>query len=148
MTVTMTTTLPDPDRQPVFYDGIPAKRLFAWIVDVALIFGVMLILGLLTLTLSLWLWPLFWVATSFLYRSLTIGAGSATLGMRLMNIEMRNARGQRLDGAEAMLHTIGYLVCAGFFLPQVLSIAWIALGPRHQSLPDLLLGSAAINRPR
>ena len=108
----------------------------------------MLILGLLTLTLSLWLWPLFWFATSFLYRSLTIGGGSATLGMRLMNIELRNARGQRLDGGEAMLHTIGYLACAGFFLPQVLSIALIALGPRHQGLPDLLLGSAAINRPR
>ena len=148
MTVTMTSTLPDPDRQPVFYDGVPAKRLFAWLVDVALILGVMLILGIVTLTLTFWLWPLFWVATSFLYRSLTIGTGSATLGMRLMNIELRNARGQRLDGGEALLHTIAYLVCASFFLPQVLSIAMIALGPRHQSLPDILLGTAAINRPR
>jgi len=144
----MTSTLPDPDRQPVFYDGVPAKRLFAWGVDVVLILGVMLILGIVTLTLTFWLWPLFWVATSFLYRSLTIGTGSATLGMRLMNIELRNARGQRLDGGEALLHTIAYLVCASFFLPQVLSIAMIALGPRHQSLPDILLGTAAINRPR
>ncbi|RFU14378.1 RDD family protein [Rhodobacteraceae bacterium W635] len=148
MTVTMTSTLPDPDLQPVFYDGVPAKRLFAWLVDVALILGVMLVLGIVTLTLTFWLWPLFWIATSFLYRSLTIGTGSATLGMRLMNIELRNARGQRFDGGEAVLHTIAYLVCASFLLPQVLSIAMIALGPRHQSLPDLLLGTAAINRPR
>lgn len=148
MTMTMTNALPDPDRQPLFYDGIPAKRLFAWIVDVVLIFGAMLILGIVTLTLAWWLWPLFWVATSFLYRSLTIGTGSATLGMRLMNIELRNERGQRLNGSEAMLHTGAYLVCASFFLPQILSIAMIALGPRNQSLPDMLLGTAAINRPR
>lgn len=148
MTVAMTSALPDPDRQYVFYDGIPAKRLFAWIVDVGLLFVAMLILGIVTLTLVWWLWPLFWVTLSFLYRSLTIGAGSATLGMRLMNIELRNAQGQRLTGSEAMLHTGAYLVCASFFLPQVLSIAMIALGQRHQSLPDTLLGTAAINRPR
>lgn len=148
MTVPMTSALPDPDRQAVFYDGIPAKRLFAWVVDVILIFAAMLVLGLVTLTLAWWLWPLFWVATSFLYRSLSIGIWSGTLGMRLMNIELRNARGERLTGGEAMAHTGAYLISASFFLPQVLSIAMIALGPRHQSLPDVILGSAAINRPR
>lgn len=147
MIYTMTSALPDPDRQAVFYDGIPAKRLFAWVVDVALIFIVMLLLGLLTLTLAWFLWPLFWIATSFLYRSLSIGTGSATLGMRLMNIELRNAQGHRLSGTEAMMHTAGYLICASFFLPQVLSLAMIALGQRHQSLPDTILGTAAINRP-
>ncbi len=148
MSHAMSSTLPDPDRQSVFYDGIPAKRLLAWVVDVVLIFAAMIVVGLLTLTLAWWLWPLFWVAVSFLYRSLTIGTGSATLGMRLMNIELRNALGQRLNGSEAMVHTGLYLVCASFFLPQILSIASIALGQRHQSVPDLLLGTAAINRPR
>ena len=28
------------------------------------------------------------------------------------------------------------------------TIGMIALGPRHQSLPDAILGTAAINRPR
>jgi uncharacterized RDD family membrane protein YckC len=144
----MTSALPDPDRQAIFYDGIPAKRLLAWVVDVLVILVLMLILGLVTLTLAWWLWPLFWIATSFLYRSLTIAGRSATLGMRLMNIELRNAQGQRLSGSEAMMHTGGYLVAASFFLPQVLSIGMIALGPRHQSLPDAILGTAAINRPR
>ena len=148
MTYPMTSSLPDPDRQAIFYDGIPAKRLFAWVVDVALIFIAMLLLGLLTLTLAWFLWPLFWIATSFLYRSISIGSGSATLGMRLMNIELRNASGDRLSGTEAMMHTGAYLVCASFFLPQVLSIGMIVLGERHQSLPDAFLGTAAINRPR
>ena len=64
-----------------------------------------------------------------------------------MNIELRNATGARLTGTEAMLHTGAYLLCASFFLPQALSVAMIALGERHQSLPDLFLGTAAINRP-
>lgn len=148
MTYSMTSTLPDPDRQAIFYDGIPAKRLFAWVVDVGLIFVAMIVLGLVTLSLAWFLWPLFWLATSFLYRSISIGARSATLGMRLMNIELRNARGERLSGSEAMFHTGAYLICASFFLPQVLSIGMIALGERHQSLPDAVLGTAAINRPR
>jgi len=68
--------------------------------------------------------------------------------MRLMNIELRGPTGARLTPTEAMLHTGAYLICASFFLPQALSIALMALGPRGQSLPDLFLGSAAINRPR
>ncbi len=148
MTVTMISTLPDPDRQSVFYDGVPAKRLFAWVVDVVLILILMVILGIVTLTVAFWLWPIFWVATSFLYRSLTIASNSATLGMRLMNIELRSATGARLTGSEAMMHSGTYLLCASFFLPQVLSIAMIALSHRNQSLPDMFLGTAAINRPR
>jgi len=148
MPATMTSTLPDPDRQAVFYDGVPAKRLVAWVADVVLIFVLMLIIGVLTLTVTFWLWPLFWVATSFLYRSLTIGAGSATLGMRLVNIELRGRSGARLTGTEAMLHTAAYLISASFFLPQLLSVALMAMSPRGQGLPDLFLGSAAINRPR
>jgi hypothetical protein len=54
-----------------------------------------LILGLLTLTVLLWIWPILYLTVSFLYRSATIGARSATLGMRLMNIELRNGLGQR-----------------------------------------------------
>jgi uncharacterized RDD family membrane protein YckC len=57
------------------------------------------VLGLLTLTVLLWVWPILYFTVSFLYRSATIGAGSATLGMRLMNIELRNGLGQRLSGA-------------------------------------------------
>jgi len=144
----MTSALPDPHSQAIFYDGIPLKRLVAWVVDVMVILLVMVILGVVTLTIAWWLWPLFWIATSFLYRSITIAGASATLGMRVMNIELRNANGQRLNGGEAMVHTGAYLVSASFFLPQVLSVGLIALTERHQSLPDHLLGTAAINRPR
>ena len=53
-TMTHSAGLPDPEYDHAFYDGVPAKRFFAWIVDVILIALVSLILGLLTLTVLLW----------------------------------------------------------------------------------------------
>ncbi len=144
----MRTALPDPDSQSVFYDGIPTKRLFAWIVDVVLIFVMMLILSIVTLSVAFWLWPFFWAVTSFLYRWITLGSGSATLGMRLMNIELRGPTGARLTSQEAMFHTGLYIGCFIVPIVQVLSIGSIALSPRKQSVPDHLLGTAAINKPR
>jgi uncharacterized RDD family membrane protein YckC len=148
MSLTMTHALPDPDYDPAFYDGVPAKRLFAWIVDVVITVAVTLLLGLVTLSVLWWIWPITFVVVSFLYRAGTIAAGSATWGMRLMNLELRGATGQRLTGGEAVLHTLGYMVATGFLIVQLVSIGLMAFGRRHQGLHDLVIGSAAINRPR
>ncbi|KPQ14576.1 MAG: RDD family [Rhodobacteraceae bacterium HLUCCO18] len=150
MTHTMTHSagLPDPEYDHAFYDGVPAKRFFAWIVDVILIALVSLILGLLTLTVLLWVWPILYFTVSFLYRSATIGTGSATLGMRLMNIELRNGLGQRLSPAEAMIHTGLYLFLSASVILQLISVGLMLASRRHQGLHDHILGSAAINRPR
>ncbi len=143
----MTSTLPDPDRQSEFYRSIPAKRLLAWLVDVILVTLATFLVGIFTLGIGWLLFPIFYIAIDFTYRWLTISAGSATLGMRLMAIEIRNWSGQRLDGSEAALHTLVYMVCAAFALPQLISVLMIAFGGRGQGLHDLLLGTAAINRP-
>ena len=148
MSRTMTSGLPHPDYDDAFYDGIPAKRFFAWVVDVLIISAISLVIGLLTLTVLLWVWPILYLTVSFLYRSATIGSGSATLGMRLMNIELRNSLGQRLSGGEAMAHTGLYLFLSASMILQVISIGLIAASQRHQGLHDHILGSAAINRPR
>jgi uncharacterized RDD family membrane protein YckC len=142
------TALPDPDHDPAFYDGVPAKRFFAWLVDVAIISTISLILGLLTLTVLLWVWPILYMVVSFLYRAGTIGAGSATWGMRLMNLELRNALGQKFTGGEAVAHTGLYLFWSVSVILQLVSIGLIAGSRRHQGLHDHILGSAAINRPR
>jgi uncharacterized RDD family membrane protein YckC len=146
-TMTHSTGLPDPDYDHAFYDGVPAKRFFAWVVDVILIATVSLILGLLTLTVLLWIWPILYLTVSFLYRSATIGARSATIGMRLMNIELRNGLGQRFSGGEAMIHTGLYLFLSASMILQLLSIGLMAGSARHQGLHDHILGTAAINRP-
>jgi uncharacterized RDD family membrane protein YckC len=148
MSMTMSTALPDPDYDHAFYDGVPAKRLFAWVVDVLIVTVITFILGLLTLSVLWWIWPLTFIAVSFLYRAGSIAAWSATPGMRLMNIELRNSMGARFSGGEAVLHTLAFMVATGFLILQIISIVMMVLGSRHQGLHDILIGSAAINRPR
>jgi uncharacterized RDD family membrane protein YckC len=140
--------LPDPDYDHAFYDGVPAKRLFAWVVDVFLVTSTTFLLGLFTLSLLWWIWPLVYVTVDVIYRAGSIAQGSATLGMRLMNLELRGPSGAPLSRGEAVLHTLAYMVATAFILVQIVSIAMMALGSRHQGLHDLLIGSAAINRPR
>lgn len=144
----MTQHLPDPTYDPAFYENIPSKRVLAWLIDIALITAVTLVIGLMTLTALLWIWPITYFITSFLYRSLTIAGGSATLGMRIMAIELRNSAGQRLSPGEAMGHTLLYLLSWTFAIVQLISIVLMATGARHQGLHDLVMGTVAINRPR
>ena len=149
MSFTMTDThLPDPVTQSEFYAGIPAKRLLAWIVDVCLIGVMTAIVATLPLFIGWFFFPLIFLVLSFIYRVSTITSGSATWGMRLFNIELRNREGQPLDGSEAVLHTLGYMVAAAFFLPQLASLAMIAVSPKCQALHDHLCGTAAINKPQ
>ena len=142
-----TGSLPDPDRQAEFYASVPAKRLLAWVIDIFLVGMTTFLLGVFTLGIAWLLFPIFYIAIDFIYRWLSLGNGSATLGMRLMAIEIRNRSGARLDRGEAAIHTLAFMVCAGFALPQLISVLLMAFGPRGQGLHDLLLGTAAINRP-
>lgn len=148
MSSAMTHALPDPDHDPAFYEGVAAKRLFAWLLDVIVVTAVTFVLGLLTLSLLWWVWPLVYLTVDFFYRAGTITQASATLGMRVMNLQLRGPGGARLSQGEAVLHTLAYMVAAAFVIIQLVSVAMMALGARHQGLHDLLIGSVAINRPR
>jgi uncharacterized RDD family membrane protein YckC len=141
------TALPDPVEEPRFYDGVPAKRALAWVVDMTLVLVLTLLVGLLTLTAALWVFPLTWLVIDGLYRLATISGRSATWGMRLMGIELRDHRGQRLDGMQAMIHTVGYLASWMMLLPQILSMGAMLATDRKQGLTDLLIGTTAVNRP-
>ena len=140
-----TSGLPDPAFEPAFYQGVLMKRALAWAVDVALLGLMTLVLGTITLV-GLFFLPLIYLVLSFLYRTALL-QGGGTLGMRLFGIEIRAASGHRLSGGEAALHTLAYLASMGFVLPMILSWGAMVTTARGQGLPDLLLGSAAINRP-
>lgn len=142
------TQLPDPIRQSEFYTGVPIKRLLAWIVDVTLIGVLTVIVATLPLFIGWFFLPLIFVVLSFIYRVTSITSSSATWGMRLFNIELRNREGQHLDSTEALLHTAGYLIASAFFLPQLVSVILVAISPKSQALHDHLCGTAAINKPR
>lgn len=143
--------LPDPDRDPQFYDGIRGRRLVAWFVDVAIVLlagvPVAILFGLLTLGFGFALFPLIVAGIGFLYRTATLAGGSATWGMRLMGIEFRRHDGTRLDPTTALLHTTIYAASLFFVFPQILSCATILATRYRQSVADIVLRTTAINRP-
>ena len=141
-----TTGLPDPQAQPEFYDDVMLKRFLAWVVDSALVWGLWLVLSVLTLGILIWLLP-FFAVLDFVYRTATLSRRSATWGMRLVGIELRDRRGEPLDGGQALAHTAGYMFSMVTFFPvQVASIVTMAATERRQSLTDMVLGTAALNR--
>lgn len=140
--------LPDPDYHADLYADVPVKRAMAWIVDALIIFALTLLVLPFTAFTALFFYPLLWLLVSFLYRTFTIAGGSATLGMRLMSIELRTFRGERFGFPEAAMHTFMHMVCFSFLVPQIVSAILMLTTARGQGLPDLALGSAALNRSR
>lgn len=139
------THLPDPERQADFYDGVTIKRGLAWVVDLVLITLIALPVALFTIV-GLFVIPLVFLTVGFLYRWMTIARGSATPGMRLMAIELRDAYGERLDTGQALLHTLGYYITVSTFILQVISIGFMCTTERGQGLTDMVLGTVALNR--
>jgi uncharacterized RDD family membrane protein YckC len=140
--------LPDPEVQPEIYANIPAKRLIAWLVDMAVIGGLTVLVIPLTAFTGLFFIPALYLVLGFVYRVVTIANGSATLGMRLLAIEFRRSTGERFDGLYALLHTAGYTVSLAMPLLQVFSVALMVSTPRAQGLTDHILATAAVNRYR
>lgn len=140
------THLPDPFNQPQFYSSVPAKRLFAWVIDLVLIVFLCVLALPFTAFLGLFFWPVMLLVLGFAYRVVTLATGSATWGMRFAGIEMRDANGARFDLTLALLHTGGYSISMAFPILQVISIVMMLTGARGQGLSDAFLGTVAMNR--
>lgn len=138
--------LADPISQPQFYQDVPSKRLLAWIVDTVIVLAMTAVAVLLTLFIGLFFLPLLFVMIDFPYRVITLATGSATWGMRLFAIEIRDMQGERLDLGQAFLHTLGYYVSWAVAPLQLISIILMAASARRQGLTDMVMGSAALNR--
>lgn len=140
------TMTPDPDIQPEFYEGIPAKRLLAWVIDVLIIAGFTLIAVPLTAFIGLFFLPFLYMMIGFAYRIVTLSRGSATWGMRLMAIELRNRDDAPFDLPLAFAHTLGYTVSLAMPLLQLGSVVLMLGSERRQGLSDMVLGTVALNR--
>ena len=143
--------IPDPHSDPQFYEGVPLRRFVAFWIDTGVILVLWVVggtaLAVVTFGLGVALIPLLLVATAFLYRWILLAQTSATLGMRLTGIEIRDASGNRVTPPLAALHTVGFMISLGF-LPLAI-IGWILMAnsPTRQTLHDIVFGTVAINRP-
>ena len=139
---------PDPHAQPQFYDGIPLKRLMAWVVDVLLIAVLCIVILPFTAFTGIFFFGFLFMVVGFVYRWATLAGGSATWGMRLMAMELRQGDDRPLSGAAAFLHTMGYSISLAFPLLQVISIVLMVPSERRQGLTDMVLGTVPLNRRR
>ena len=138
--------LPNPDYRSEMYRDVAAKRLLAWVIDVVLIVIMVAVLSIFSLGIAFLIMPILYGTVSFLYRWSTLSAGSATLGMRFMAIEVRRADGDTLDGTTAFWHTFGYFISFIITPLQVISVAMMAGTPRNQGLTDMVLGTVVMNK--
>lgn len=138
--------LPDAETEADFYEGVPAKRLIAWVVDVLLISLLTFLVVVFTVFSALIVLPVVYFIIGFLYRWVGLTRASATPGMRFAAIEIRDRDGEQLDAATAFLHTAGYSASVAVFPAQLVSVALMLVTPRRQGLTDLVLGTAALRR--
>ena len=146
----------DPLANPELFEGLLTRRVVAFIIDLTvialpLVAAAMFIFvfGLITFGLG---WALFWllspasVTWALVYYGLTLGgAGSATLGMRAMNIEMRTWYGAPAYFVLGAVHAIVYWVSVSALTPLILVVGFF--NARKRLLHDFLVGTIIINNP-
>jgi uncharacterized RDD family membrane protein YckC len=137
---------PDPHYQPEFYADIPVKRLLAWVVDTIVVVALSLLVLPFTAFTGVFFFPLLLFTVGFAYRTVTLARGSATWGMWLMSMEIRDITGNRLDLQTAALHTLGFSVSFAMMPLQIVSIVLMLTTSYRQGLTDHVLGTVALNR--
>ena len=142
---------PDPLTEPDLYDGVLSRRITAYILDLALIFGLWVALsfvfgvaGILTFGAFT---PLGLVVLAVLpvgYHSCFIGRDGATPGMRVFDLEVRSWTGRPPDYSQAFLATV-------LFYASVSLTVWLVLlvplfTDRNRTLHDILAGTIVLRR--
>ncbi|MGH6832533.1 MAG: RDD family protein [Methyloceanibacter sp.] len=142
----------DPVAQRQLFDGVIRKRFVAFIVDAIIIlvlttiaYVVVALLGIITLGLAWLLFGLVFPAVGLGYNALTIGGpNSATIGQRMMGLEVRMWFGGKVTPLIAAFHALLFWFSLVVFCPILL---WALFDPRKRCLHDILAGVVVINRP-
>ncbi len=146
----------DPAANPELFEGVLARRCIAFLIDVTIItipvvFAAVFIFifGLVTFGLG---WALFWLLSpgtviwAICYYGLTFGSpASATIGMRVMDLEMRTWYGAPSYFVLGAVHAVVYWVSVSFLTPFILLVA--LFNDRRRLLHDMLVGTIVINNP-
>jgi uncharacterized RDD family membrane protein YckC len=141
----------DPVTQPRLFRGVIRKRIVAFIVDAIIIlvlttvaYVVVGLLGILTLGLAWLLFGLVFPAVGLGYNALTIGGvNSATIGQRMVGLEVRMWFGGRVTPLIAAFHALLFWFSLAIFCPILL---WALFDPRKRCLHDILAGVVVIDR--
>jgi uncharacterized RDD family membrane protein YckC len=144
----------DPVTQPELFRGVATRRVLAFLIDlvvltVPVILGYLFIavFGIVTLGLG---WMLFWLAWpatviwAVVYYGASLGGPhSATMGMRVMDLELRTWYGAPGYFVLGAMHAVLFYVSISFLTPLVLLIG--LFNGRRRLLHDIILGTVVIN---
>jgi uncharacterized RDD family membrane protein YckC len=144
----------DPRANPELFEGVLARRCMAFLIDLVILAVPVLfaaififIFGLLTLGLGWGLYAVFYPAMviwAVVYYGMTFGsAASATVGMRVMDIEMRTWYGAPAYFVLGAVHAVVYWLTVSFLTPFILLVAFF--NDRRRLLHDMLVGTVVIN---
>ncbi|ABQ36684.1 MULTISPECIES: RDD family protein [Bradyrhizobium] len=144
----------DPYQQPELFRGVLTRRMIAFLIDL-LVLAVPVILavifiavfGLVTLGLG---WALFWLVSpasviwAIVYYGATIGGpNSATIGMRIMDLELRTWYGAPGYFVLGAVHAVCFWISVSVLSPFVLLVG--LFNGRRRLLHDFVLGTVVIN---
>src|SRR6266511_1306255 len=146
----------DPVANPELFEGVLARRCIAFVIDVVIIAipvvfaaAFIFIVGLVTLGLG---WLLYWLLSpatviwAIFYYGLTFGSpASATIGMRVMDLEMRTWYGSPAYFVLGAVHAVIYWISVSVLTPLILLVGFF--NERRRLLHDILIGTVVINNP-
>ena len=144
--------MPDPVALPGAYEGVLWRRTLAYFVDLCAI-GVIAVLCWIVFAV-LWLlsfgllgpvlWFLFGLIPLAYHTLLLSGPRSATLGMRIFDVELRSVTGKRPGFLQALIQTVLFYITVAATCSLVLLLV---LFNRHKrTLHDMLAGTVIVRR--
>jgi uncharacterized RDD family membrane protein YckC len=146
----------DPVTMPELFAGVLPRRIVAFVIDliiiaIPIVLVAMFILVIAVVTLGFGL-ILFWllgpaaVIWALFYFGFTFGSeASATIGMRVVDLEMRTWYGAPAYALLGAVHAVAFWVTVSALTPLVLLVALV--NPRQRLLHDILVGTIVINNP-
>jgi uncharacterized RDD family membrane protein YckC len=144
--------MPDPAVLPEAYEGVLWRRTLAYFVDLCCIAALALLSWIVFAVLWLLsfglLGPILWFVFGLIplaYHTLLLsGPWSATLGMRLFDVELRSVTGERPGFLQALAQTALFYITVGLTCSLILLIA--LLNRHKRALHDILAGSVIVRR--
>jgi len=144
----------DPHAEPDLFRNVLMRRVIAFVIDlivlsVPVVLGYLFIalFGLITLGLG---WALFWLAWpasvvwAIVYYGTTLGGPhSATIGMRVMDLELRTWYGAPGYFVLGAAHAVLFWISISVFTPFILLIG--LFNARRRLPHDIVLGTVVIN---
>jgi uncharacterized RDD family membrane protein YckC len=147
----------DPIANPELFDGVLARRVLAFVIDVVIITIPVLLVSIFIFLFGIFTlgfgWLLFWLVSpatavwAIIYYGVTMGSpASATYGMRAFDLEIRTWYGGPCYFLLGAVHAILFWISVSALTPFVVIVG--LFNARRRLLHDFLLGTVVVNSER